>query len=180
MGNILSGPQPGQEVERLRQQGDFHAQQRNHCYELSKAAYHAGNHADAKRYSQQGKSHDAKCKTFHRDAAEKAFDMNNKQRGPDEVDLHGLRVKEAVTKAEQCIRTARQQKRRHMVFVVGRGLHSADGVSKLKPAINRLVNDYNLRCTNNKPTQGCIYVELVRPEERGWVESIITGLCVIC
>jgi DNA-nicking Smr family endonuclease len=180
MGNLLSTAPPESEVERLRRLGDQHAQDRNRCFELSQAAYHAADHAGAKSSSLKGKEHDRMCKECHARAAALAFEANNKNRDALEVDLHGLRVKEALDKARERIEWARREQKRSIVFIVGKGLHSADGVSRLKPAVQRLVEEFNLRCVPNQPTQGCITVQLVRPEERGWFENLVYGMCVIC
>jgi len=63
-----------------------------------------------------------------------------------------------------------------ITFIVGKGLHSENG-PKVKPAIAKLVEDYNLRCTEGRPNAGCLYVELVSASERGFFGGL--G-CVIC
>ena len=63
-----------------------------------------------------------------------------------------------------------------IIFITGKGLHSADG-PKVKPAIAKLVETYNLRCTEGRPNAGCLYVELVTASERGFCSGL--G-CVIC
>jgi U3 small nucleolar RNA-associated protein 10 len=180
MGNLLSTGPPESEVERLRRLGDHHCLERNRCLEASQAAYHAGNHADAKRFSAAGKEHDRTAKSHHARAAGMAFEANNRSRDRLEVDLHGLRVQEALAKCKECIEWARREKQRSIVFIVGKGIHSADGVSRLRPAVQRLVEEFNLRCVPSQPTPGCITVQLVRPEERGWFENLVYGMCVIC
>lgn len=48
----------------------------------------------------------------------------------------------------------------HLVFIVGKGNHSRDGVQKLKPAIEELAREECLTCIPNKPNAGCVYVIL--------------------
>jgi hypothetical protein len=48
----------------------------------------------------------------------------------------------------------------YLVFIVGKGNHSRDGVQKLKPAIEALAREEHLTCIPNKPTAGCVYVIL--------------------
>jgi hypothetical protein len=51
---------------------------------------------------------------------------------------------------------------------VGRGLHSADGIAKLRPAIEVLIQKHGLRCTTDCPTVGCLTAEFAPEAERGW------------
>jgi hypothetical protein len=52
------------------------------------------------------------------------------------------------------------QGKEHLVFIVGKGNHSAGGVQKLKPAIEKLAQEERLTCIPNKPHDGCVYVIL--------------------
>ncbi|CAG8518837.1 1775_t:CDS:2 [Racocetra fulgida] len=102
-----------------------------------------------------------------------------------EIDLHGLYVKEAMDKTESRIQYCKANKIDHLVIIVGRGKHSS-GLAKLKPAIINLMKKYQLRCTPDKPTVGCLYVEFGLPGEPiniGWFDNFvadITNYCVIC
>ena len=48
------------------------------------------------------------------------------------------------------------QGKEHVVFIVGKGTHSAGGVQKLKPAIEQLAVEERLTCIPNKPTEGAL------------------------
>ena len=48
-----------------------------------------------------------------------------------------------------------------MVFIVGKGTHSAGGVQKLKPAIEELAREQRLTCIPNKPTAGATSATLL-------------------
>lgn len=52
------------------------------------------------------------------------------------------------------------QGKEYLVFIVGKGNHSAGGVQKLKPAIEKLAQEERLTCIPNKPHDGCVYVIL--------------------
>jgi hypothetical protein len=82
---------------------------------------------------------------------------------------------------EAAVAAARARGDKRLVLIVGRGLHSRDGVAKLKPAVlDQLINKHSLRCTPGVPNEGCVLVELVRPEERGWLGAVLgDGGCVI-
>lgn len=60
---------------------------------------------------------------------------NNQNTRPDEVDLHGLFVKEAIQRTEQAIAQAEVRGDSQMRIIVGKGLHSEGSVAKIKPAI---------------------------------------------
>lgn len=66
-----------------------------------------------------------------------------------------------------------------LVLIVGKGLHSRDGVAKLRPAVERLVARHNLRCIPGQPNAGCITAEFVSREHRGIVGWLL-DMCVIC
>jgi DNA-nicking Smr family endonuclease len=79
---------------------------------------------------------------------------NNTGRAPDEVDLHGLHVSEAISRADGAIRQARARGAPRLVFIVGKGLHSEGGVARLRPAIERqLVTKHSLRVTPGVPNE---------------------------
>lgn len=54
---------------------------------------------------------------------------------------------QALQKVQQVLGEYKAQGKKSAVFIVGRGLHSADGQAKLKPAVTSLINKHNLRCT---------------------------------
>ncbi|KAJ9507685.1 hypothetical protein QJQ45_019138 [Haematococcus lacustris] len=191
MGNSHSNP-PGRPAayaapayagEDFRRQ----AQQQNElcdaAFQKSRTCYEAGDHEGAKHYSLQGKEHARQRKVLNDKAAACTFASNNAGRSDTEVDLHGLSVAEAQAKVEQVISSARSQAqgRRQpepITFIVGQGRHSQGGEAKLKPAIASLITRHNLRCTVGHPNSGCLYVEFVTAEERGWFHRLMDK-CVI-
>eukprot|EP00198_Chlamydomonas_reinhardtii_P004646 XP_001693982.1 nucleolar protein [Chlamydomonas reinhardtii] len=126
--------------EYWRAQGDAHAQARNAAFAASKEAYRRGDHARAGQLSREGKQHAAQCDEANARAAALALAQHNTGRSLGELDLHGLRVKEAIAEVEKAIAAARASNppQQRLVLIVGKGLHSADGVPKLKPAIEGL------------------------------------------
>ena len=155
------------------------------CFVESMKAHDSDDHPLAKELSKEGKEHQAKMEDLDRQAADWIYlgeipyniamlllisIANNKDSSLNEVDLHGLYVKEAIERVEQAVQRAilRCDSEIHLVvgqvfiyldydlrliFAIGRGLHSPGGVSKLRPAIenlmatcvaiNRGVNDIN-------------------------------------
>lgn len=187
MGNTSSGSAyhagvtDESDPEYWRNKGDEVAKERNHHYERSKAAYNRKDHAAAKKESDAGHAADRRSKQFQERAAEMYYQRNNAGKGPGEVDLHGLRVHEAVMYAERAMEVAKKHQLKTMVVIVGRGVHSQDHIPKIKPAIMDLIVKHNLRCRPGVPNQGCILVEFVSASERGWFDWVSKKLgCVIC
>lgn len=83
----------------------------------------------------------------------------NQGRPSNEIDLHGLFVKEASQKVEEAIQRCQRNGEDHLVIIVGKGLHSPGQIAKLKPAIIELVKKYNVSCQPNIPNPGCLYIE---------------------
>ena len=175
--------------EELRQKASIHAENRNSYFAQSQAAYRAGNKGLAKELSDKGKEEQALMDQFNAAAANMFLDRNNKSTSTDEIDLHGLHVKEAIAVVEEKLKEAKREKKKFLVFIVGVGNHSAGGVVKLKPAIEKLMEQYCLACTPGVPRKGCLYVELDAAKS-GWSQgaeaadkagSVAKGDgCVIC
>ncbi|KAG2486502.1 hypothetical protein HYH03_014804 [Edaphochlamys debaryana] len=166
--------------EYWRAKGDAHAHQRNEAFAASKAAYDARDHARAGELSCRGKQHAEQSKAAHARAAQLLLARNNARSGPGQLDLHGLRVGEAVEAVERALEAARRDGGpQRLVLIVGKGLHSPDGQSKLRPAIEGLVRRQGVHVRAGVPNAGCITVELLPPGQNGWVEWVL-GACVIC
>jgi DNA-nicking Smr family endonuclease len=57
----------------------------------------------------------------------------------EEVDLHGLFVKEAISYVSRAVLEAFVRGDREVRFIVGRGFFSEDGEPKLRPAVAKLM-----------------------------------------
>lgn len=68
-----------------------------------------------------------------------------------------MQVKEAIERATKAIEEAKAAGLPKLVLITGRGVHSKDGIPKIKPAINGLIKKHNLRCTPNTPNPGCVH-----------------------
>lgn len=130
------------------------------CFEESHAAYAAHEGARAKELSEQGRAHQREMDRLNGKASEWIFSENNKDRRPDEVDLHGLYVKEAISFTERAINEARAQGTAKVHLIVGKGLHSPRGVAKLKPAIEELMQKQGLVVQLDEKNAGVLIVSL--------------------
>lgn len=95
---------------------------------------------------------------YNEQAANYVFRANNAGCAGDEIDLHGLHVEEAKFFTEQRIITAKQRGEDHLHIIVGKGIHSADHVAKLKPAIEDLCRKHQFEYSREH-NEGRIYVK---------------------
>ncbi|KAA1472949.1 DUF1771-domain-containing protein [Dentipellis sp. KUC8613] len=141
------------------------------AFEESHAAYAGGDGARAKELSNVGKDKQREMERLNGEASEWIFRENNTDSKPGEIDLHGLYVKEAIRFTEQSIQQAQQRGDGEIHLIVGKGLHSAHGAAKLKPAIEELIQKYNLVATLDPSNAGVLIVQLDgqadRQRERG-------------
>lgn len=93
-------------------------------------------------------------------AASKAYvATNNSSNNLQTLDLHGLQVKEAIAQTDARIAECKRKGLPNLTVIVGRGSHSAGGVSKLKPAITQLMNKHGFSVTPDVPNEGCLFIE---------------------
>ncbi|PIL34161.1 hypothetical protein GSI_03872 [Ganoderma sinense ZZ0214-1] len=146
-------------------------------FDAAHAAYESGDGARAKELSNAGKAAEKEMERLNEEAAEWIFRENNTSRrvgmseiltaygaeqdsGPGEVDLHGLYVKEAIRFTDKSIAEARARGDSQIRFIVGKGLHSANHVAKLKPAIEELMQKHGLVAELDEHNAGVLIVSL--------------------
>jgi len=137
-----------------------HAKRRGELMAQSQAAWNSGDKASAKRLSDEGKKEGQLMDAANARAANLYFEDNNRGKGLGEIDLHGLHVSEAVERVEQRLKQCEAQRLAQLVVIVGRGNHSAGGVQKVKPAMEKLIREHRLRVAIGSPNEGCITVFL--------------------
>lgn len=150
------------EYDRLRDLARAEADKRNSCFERSQAAYRDGDGAAAKSLSNEGKSHAARMDDYNRQASDFIFRANNGRDDidPDEIDLHGQFVEEAERILEARVRADKQAGVSHLYAIVGKGHHSARGVQKLKPAVEKLCRELGLNYATDEENTGRILINL--------------------
>lgn len=148
---------------RANEHGDMMAQ----CFQQSHEAYARRDGALAKDLSNQGKEHQRKMEELNKQASDWIFIENNKNSKPDEVDLHGLYVKEAITRADQSIQLAKSNGHSQVKLIVGKGLHSQSGIAKIKPAIEELIQKHKLVAQLDPNNSGVLIVYLDSSNREG-------------
>ncbi|KAG9102548.1 asparagine-linked glycosylation protein [Ceratobasidium sp. 370] len=137
------------------------------AFDASRAAYARRDGAEAKRLSEEGKRHKAEMERLDKEASDWIFEQVNLDSDPDELDLHGLYVKEAIARTESAVQAAQRRGDSQIKIIVGKGLHSQGQVAKLKPAIEELMVKYQLNARIDPQNAGVLVVQLGGRGERG-------------
>ncbi|KAI5953720.1 hypothetical protein KGF57_003929 [Candida theae] len=144
----------------LRAKADEFYKKRNNLSQQSQAAYKAGDKQRAHELSEQSKQALNQAENYSEQAAEYVFRENNTDSAADEIDLHGLYVKEAKWVVQRRIEQAVRTNQSHLKVIVGKGNHSANGIAKLKPAIEELCSESNLRHYIDPKNTGVLVIDL--------------------
>jgi len=144
------------------------------CFEQSHLAYSNGDKAGAKNLSNEGKEHQRKMGALNKQASDWIFIENNKDSKPEEVDLHGLYVKEAIERTDRAIEDAKRRGGSELRFVVGKGLHSQGGAAKIKPAIEELMQKHQLLAEVDPHNLGVLIVQINSIADGGLKPNEIT------
>ncbi|KAF9531590.1 hypothetical protein CPB83DRAFT_760935, partial [Crepidotus variabilis] len=140
-----------------RAKANEHGDQMAKCFQESHEAYNRRDGALAKELSNKGKDHQRQMEELNKQASDWIFQGDS---APDEIDLHGLYVKEAIARADNAIVHAKAQGRTELKLIVGKGLHSQGGVAKIKPAIEELMQKHNLNPHLDPRNAGVLIVEI--------------------
>ncbi|OQD78187.1 hypothetical protein PENDEC_c001G05699 [Penicillium decumbens] len=154
-----------QEYDRLRDLARQEASKRGQCFSRSQEAYASGDGAGAKQLSEEGKAHGRKMEEYNKQASEFIFRENNANGrvAADTIDLHGQFVEEAEEILEERIRYAKAHGQSHLHVIVGKGIHSAGHVQKIKPRVERICRELGLQYATEE-NAGRIYVNLTGGE----------------
>ncbi|EJD07317.1 uncharacterized protein FOMMEDRAFT_16017 [Fomitiporia mediterranea MF3/22] len=140
------------------------ARLRKNAFENSKKAFKMGRKAEAKQLSEQGKHHDENARRYNALAAQEIFSANNPQyftaRRLSKCDLHGLHVEEAMAYARDHLVACRAARADKTMLIVGRGSHSQQGGSRIRPAIlSMLSGTGGIVAGVHEKNEGCIVVD---------------------
>ncbi|PSK33412.1 hypothetical protein C7M61_005290 [Candidozyma pseudohaemuli] len=148
----------------LRDKADQMYEKRKKLLNQLQQAYQSGDKQKAHELSEELKKILAQAENYNRQAAEYVFRENNADSAEDEIDLHGLYVKEAEwimqKRLSECIRTNQS----HLRVIVGKGLHSANGIAKLKPAIEQLCQESGLKHYIDPKNSGVMVIDLANSQ----------------
>lgn len=158
----------------LRAKADEFYQKRNKYSQESQAAYKAGDGQRAHELSEQSKKALSQAENYNRQASEYVFRENNTDSSEYEIDLHGLYVKEAEYFLQVRIVQFVKTNQSHLNVIVGKGLHSKNGIAKLKPAIDEMCDEARLTHRIDKSNSGVLIIDLKNTElnqlPRKWLD----------
>ncbi|KIM68678.1 hypothetical protein SCLCIDRAFT_104693 [Scleroderma citrinum Foug A] len=142
---------------RAIQEGDLMAQ----CYRQSQEAYQRGDRALAKRLSEEGRVHKQEMENLNTSASAWIFrgEHHDNEVG-NQVNLHDLYAKEAITYAEKAIEKAREQGISEIRLIIGKGLHSERNVAKIKPALEEFMKGRNIQAELDPTNTGVLIARL--------------------
>lgn len=98
------------------------------------------------------------------------------------IDLHWLRVNEALEKVREHLVLCQKHGVRRTTIITGRGLHSQDGVAKIRPVVEQLLRESRV-CTvsEGRGNEGAFVVEMLGEGEGeakslgGWLWKSLFG-----
>jgi len=96
------------------------------------------------------------CLRIHVFFSFRSHTVNNTNRPSNELDLHGLKVREALDITRERLTKFVKNKEPNLIIIVGRGNNSINGVAKIKPAVIELVNEFHIKATPNKPPNSAV------------------------
>lgn len=123
---------------------DEHARKRQEYFDASKKAHDEGDGKLAKELSEKGKQEGELMKKAQAEAARAVFKKRNADNGDDVIDLHGLQVEPAVEIVAEYL-DKWTKKSGSYTIITGKGLHSDEKGPKIRPAVEKLLKDRNIK-----------------------------------
>lgn len=148
------------QYKKLRADADRESSKYRELSGQAKRAYESGRKEEASSLSKEAAVHQRKADEFNGEAAQFVFRANNADSGPDEIDLHGLFVREALSALDYRISAGIRQNENHLNVIVGKGLHSENHIAKLKPAVEQFCQQRNLQWEVQHGNAGVLVVRL--------------------
>jgi DNA-nicking Smr family endonuclease len=146
--------------KQYRSKSNDFGKQMQEAFEASQNAWKSGDKKKAKEYSDLGYECRQKMQMYNSKAVKLIVSSNNNGREFDEIDLHGLYVKEAL---EFFIKTANSKlvskSIEFLKVITGKGLHSKEG-PKIKQAIIEYCDKNALIVFEDSMNEGCLIVSL--------------------
>ncbi|KAI0692025.1 hypothetical protein C8T65DRAFT_670167 [Cerioporus squamosus] len=97
-------------------------------------------------------------KELHAKAARRFYQAHNMRPEPQTIDVHRLKVAEAVEKVEQALYDAIVTNTPELRIITGRGNHSKSGIPAIKLAVIGLMQDYHLDCATDPNNSGVLII----------------------
>ncbi|CEP62445.1 Smr domain-containing protein LALA0_S05e05820g [Lachancea lanzarotensis] len=148
------------EYKRLRGLADDAYKKRQTLSQQSQHAFKNGDKGEAHTLSEQAKEQLQVAEKYNMQAAEYVFTQNNADSDSNEIDLHGLYTKEAQWILQRRIAAGVANQEQKLEVIVGKGIHSQNGIAKIKPAVEELCQQANLPNYVDPKNSGVLIIEL--------------------
>lgn len=129
----------------------------------SHRAFNNGEKEEASALSEQSKKHKSRADDLNQQAAAWVFRENNTDSAADEIDLHGLFVREALSALDARIQAGIQRRESILKVITGKGMHSAHHIAKLRPAVEDYCNKSGLQWRLQHKNEGVVEINLASP-----------------
>lgn len=154
--------------QRFREMAGKLFARRNSLLQKSQAEYKLGCNLEAKVLSDQAKLVHEEAEYFNSLAAKTTFWQNNKESESDEIDLHGLYVKEAVVFLRHRLHSHVKSGESPLKIIVGKGKNSHNRTGRLRPAIEHELQEARLHYWIDKTNEGIIVVDVPNRLHNYW------------
>ncbi|KAK0502563.1 hypothetical protein EDD18DRAFT_696484 [Armillaria luteobubalina] len=152
--------QPNEHYLVLRARANEERDEMRRCLNERRKANRRGDHAAAKDFSKQAKIHKQKMEQLNAEASDQIYLENNCDCRPGEIDLHRLRVKEAIARTDAALEEAKRRGDSEIRIIVGKGLHSEGGEARIRPTIKDLMRRYQLVAEFDPSNSGVLVVKV--------------------
>ena len=149
-----------QEAEQWRKKAFDLAHQKAELAKASQEAYQNGDKQAAHDLSVQSKALAPRIDEAHEKASQMFFEWHNHDNPPDELDLHGQLVKEALDLTRHRLQACQSKGETKLIVITGKGLHSVDGIAKIKPSLIAYLKEQGLSHEVDQPHAGCILIHI--------------------
>jgi len=149
------------EYNHHREQANNNAKEMGEAFNQAKIAWEMGNKAKAKELSDFGHKCKGEMEIHNANAVKLIATTNNFDKDPDEIDLHGLYVNEAIQFfKETLLLKMKDDNFQSLKVIVGKGLHSKDK-PKLKEAVVNFAYVHNLQVFEHPENPGCLIICII-------------------
>jgi DNA-nicking Smr family endonuclease len=150
-----------EDANKLREKARHYGREMSEAYDQARIVQSMGYREVAQGHRQKADAYKSSMEELNKRAAKIIFREKNKNRTEGEIDFHGLFVAEAVEFAKEVLRSARLRGVIVVRFIVGKGLHTVDGVAKIRPALEDLCTERGLNHSLDPTNAGVLIVRLV-------------------
>lgn len=140
----------GDEGRTLRAEANEWALKRSNLLEQAAQEYEQGDKQHAKKLSEEATAAGKSVREVNKKASVAVFNFRNEECGEEEIDLHGLHVREALGFLKQRIaKFLANDEVDRLTCITGAGNHSPGNLAKIRPAVARMCSDNGLSCQDD-------------------------------